>query len=70
MKLTDWFPAHINPVRSGVYEIQTPWPSKTFAHFSAEHIRWSPGAVTKRRAREYSQLSSVYQSRTWRGIAK
>ena len=56
-KLTDWFPAKINPVREGKYEVQTSTGHEYQAMFSSErwHTAWSP--------------DDTLSIKKWRGVA-
>jgi len=75
MKLTDWFPAKIRPVRVGVYKVSTPNNTNNkFCYFSGKD--WCLCAMTIFDA-EFSTDDSIadYSSMSiegsmWRGIAE
>ncbi len=64
-KVTDWFPASVNPVHVGVYETDTDgcfqhWNGKWFGLFSH-----SPQEAFKER-----KVKSMFQEDKWRGLTK
>ncbi len=71
MKLTEWYPAHIKPVRKGVYQIK-------FSHKSNIHYsRFSNGiwhlcnSIPEFAEQNTTKSIAMYNGKSfWRGIAK
>lgn len=68
MKLTEWYPAHIKPVRKGVYETDMSgrlgysyWTGKQWSNQSLN-------AAYAERYKTWTQLAS--QEKKWRGLAE
>jgi len=71
MKLTEWYPAHIKPVRKGVYEtkcLELAW--STYQYWNGE--RWGGFCKTIHSAdtKHNRNFVSSCQNQMWRGIAK
>lgn len=64
-KLTPWFPAHIKPVRVGVYE--TDKNRGRYQHWNGRF--WGPYDQSSRTAWLWQDYRSGYQSPSWRGLA-
>jgi hypothetical protein len=69
MKLTEWFPEHIKPVRVGVYEVLTvKFTAPNFRYWNGKF--WSATYGSARLAKKYGPGRDFYQYSVWRGIAK
>lgn len=76
MKLTEWFPVSIKPVRVGVYDVDVPMKINKFSYWDGE--RW--GLCGADEAEALSGKAGAYKwhihssmtvpSAKWRGIAK
>jgi len=66
VKKTAWFPAHIRPVRKGVYEIKR--PRTTYAYWNGQF--WSYEERWINFASEMRLTHSTEQYKTWRGLTK
>ena len=64
---TEWFPAHIKPVRKGVYECSYSWGIR-FAHWDGKF--WGGYSVELNQAYGNRFLPSRHQECAWRGLAK
>jgi hypothetical protein len=67
MKLTPWYPAHITPVRKGVYQ-QMCGLGKRLGYQHWNGHGWSPWFPTPEQAKQ-SQFHNAYSTQ-WRGIAR
>jgi hypothetical protein len=68
MELTEWYPAHIKPVRQGVYELDY-WkftPTLMFSYWDGKQWLWIADNVDKAATRISPALT---QNRRWRGLA-
>lgn len=69
VKLTDWYPPHVKPVRDGVYEVSSPDSGpRRFRMFSRGH--WYCGWSTPDLALVAYSGRVKIAPETWRGIAK
>jgi hypothetical protein len=73
MELTEWYPAHIKPVRQGVYELEVYeldyWkftPTLMFSCWDGKQWLWIADNVDKAATRICPAQS---QNRRWRGLA-
>ena len=70
MKLTEWFPSYIKPVRSGVYEFKCTWLAG-YAYWDNDKKRWANGDLCQYQAHKNRQwLDGAVQAKRWRGIEK
>lgn len=71
MKLTDWYPGGVKPVRPGVYErdYALPGEKRPLLAFCMFDGFWRTGLGDKERAASDIGLSD-YQALPWRGVAK
>lgn len=67
MKLTDWFPGDIKPIRVGIYERRYS-ESINFSKWNGEY--WSFGYYSVDLANERGHYLSQYQNLPWRGLAE
>lgn len=68
--LTDWYPADVNPVRPGVYEVDCGATVLWYSLWDGED--WISIATTPERARwfgKYEQYFSTHSVQRWRGLA-
>ena len=71
MKLTQWFPGTVKPVRVGVYErnySEFPFHSPNYCHWNGKF--WGLWATTPRGAVVLKIRPSPYQDLPWRGVKK
>ena len=72
-EMTDWFPAHIKPVRVGVYETfdgTWPKPKKTGLYSYWDGYEWSRNGFNLFHAEGMQGLPSAWQKKQWRGFTK
>jgi hypothetical protein len=66
MRLTNWFPAEINPVHVGVYLIDRGSQGKWFRHWNGSY--WSLCGENVNEADEKKMVKSPAPAFPWRGI--
>jgi hypothetical protein len=67
MKLTEWYPGNVKPVRVGVYERQYGLSRPTYCWWNG--LEFCSGHMKKSGARKLKDSISPYQDDPWRGIA-
>ena len=65
MKLTDWIPGDVKPIRPGVYVREF---IDVFAFSMWTGVQWQVGASTASEAAKSRKVSSL-QDKRWRGLA-
>lgn len=68
---TDWYPGHIRPIRSGVYERQLPFdPATVFSYYDATTHHWYGDYPSALLAGKYTWHTFVSreQRAPWRGM--
>ena len=76
MKLTEWYPASVKPVRKGVYMVMTPWcHANKFAYFDERGWRLcgdcQQNAEEEKDRTEDMDMSSMNMPYSkWRGLAQ
>lgn len=67
-KFTPWFPAHVKPVRKGVYQRKGYLGRYSFW----DGKKWCMGfdVLCQQDVKESKQKASIEQSLPWRGLAK
>lgn len=68
MKKTAWFPPHIKPVRTGLYEIKIGITTHAYAYWNGK--RWGFQEMRPDLAHKWKGYVSYRQDKTWRGITK
>ncbi|CAB4180564.1 hypothetical protein UFOVP1049_55 [uncultured Caudovirales phage] len=75
-KMTPWFPAHIKPVRKGVYEVRTP-NNKGNKYCYYDHRGWRLCSAARHSAEEEKHYTSEFMHSSmvlvgskWRGFTK
>ena len=68
MKLTPWFPAKVNPVRAGVYEIKVDDPPAWYRRRDGKD--WYVGDPTPEGAAREPIVLVSYLRAPWRGLAE
>lgn len=70
-KLTEWFPAHIDPVRIGIYEVQREYTDGS--QMAPHRLRWT-GSAWEYCSRIFLARNGDYASMTggdyWRGLTR
>lgn len=66
VKLTSWFPASVNPVHVGVYEVNT-LNGTLFRNWTGAH--WAVASSNRSWASEFTAASCA-QECEWRGLAE
>lgn len=70
MKLTEWFPGHIKPVRPGVYQ-QLSAVDKTLGYQRWDGANWSSWYSTVEGAAKATDVAAhPFQNDQWRGLAE
>jgi hypothetical protein len=72
-KFTEWFPADVRPVRSGVYQVQPVIIGRVgelemFSHYNADRGVWGFVCLTAKHADGMKAQASGEQRRVWRGL--
>ena len=73
---TEWFPAHIKPVRNGVYEVDTPnCHANKYAYFDRHGWRLCSSTIEeandqKTDLEDLDESSMTLKTSQWRGLAK
>lgn len=65
--LTEWYPAHIKPVREGVYEIKA-GPPPWFRYWNGSSWHW--GGDTPLEALGNKMIFKFNDNAQWRGLAE
>jgi hypothetical protein len=66
MKMTDWYPAEIKPVREGVYEVKSVhWAVGWYSRWDGKQWMWT--AAGKEKAARMDSPAPT-QFRMWRGL--
>jgi hypothetical protein len=68
MKLTNWFPSKIKPVREGVYETKACYVRAGYSFWDGSAWGWTNDTVKQANRVRYSL--GAYQYKKWRGVAK
>lgn len=68
MKLTEWYPPDIKPVRIGVYETTSYDNTPSYQHWGGEF--WGFCSTHVKSAAMHGASRSGLQDVSWRGIAK
>jgi len=67
MKLTEWFPHYVKPVRKGVYEVEEFITHHRWCYWNGS--KWAWAETTPKNAVRFTQTSGAKQSKRWRGLA-
>jgi hypothetical protein len=65
MRLTDWYPQHIKPVRAGVYQT---WLDGHIGYAYWSGSRWGGQWMTAEKAAANREHPGAEQRKTWRGV--
>jgi hypothetical protein len=69
MKLTDWYPKNVKPIRVGVYRTDASQTgTATYQHWNGRF--WGLFAPTPARANQYREFPSQHSKPKWRGFAE
>ena len=71
-KMTRWFPPHIKPCRTGVYETKglhkLPRTSSTYSRWNG--LEWSNSSYLTHHIELHYTSYGAYQNKYWRGFTK
>lgn len=67
--MTEWYPAHIKPVRVGVYEIG-PGPRRLYSYFDGQNWGWMTFDLDFAKELRDAHDEIRHSSLVWRGFTK